>query len=105
MTQLPALPGIKKGQSFRAYVDYAIDGTPDDFPANQLRAQVRTVDGTLRAELSISATATTGRFLVECLDTSDWPIGNVFMDVKRTVLGETTVTQTVVIPVERPITA
>lgn len=107
MTQVPTKPrleGIKQGDTFTVYLDYAIDGVPDVFSASQLASHVRDRNGSLLSVLTIVAdNGTPGRYIGEALpvDTSKWPVGDVYFDVKRTVGGVVTSTDTVVIPVAK----
>lgn len=102
--ELPRLPGVKRGQSFEAYVDYDDSGTPLTFPASELRSSVRTIAGELLSDLTITSTATPGRYMLRQLDTTHWPVGEVLCDVKRLTGGVSLYTQTFVIPVFRRIT-
>ena len=102
---LPTLSGIKQGEAFQGYLDYATDGVPDTFSASELSAQVRDRAGRLLEDLTIADGAVDGRYtFVTATSTDDWPLGEVFMDVRRTSGSVVMFTQTVVIPVSKAIT-
>lgn len=106
MKTLPS--AIKQGASFSCYVDYAISGVPEAFPASDLTSQVRTVQGALLTQLVVTADpVVVGRFLLKAtaVDTLKWPLGTVQFDVKRTSNGVTTPTETVDITVVKGVTA
>lgn len=96
--ELPRLEGIKRGSTFIAFVDYAIDGEPEVFPASDLTSQVRDGKGGKLADLTITSVSP-GKFKLQADNTAGWPLGDAFFDVKRVSNGVTSFTQTTVIPV------
>lgn len=99
------LDPIKPGDTFALYLDYAIDGVPEDFPATQLSSAVRDRNDTLLGELTVEAVAgTPGRFLAKALPaaTVTWPVGEHYCDVKRVdAAGVVTHSETVILPIQR----
>lgn len=96
------LTAMKRGETLQFELEYLKDdGTPDDFDASQLLAQVRQEDGTLVATLSIAAGGAPGVFTLSAGDTSAWPIGDAFIDIRREALGVVSFSDTVLLPVQR----
>lgn len=105
---MQTLASFKRGDVFQ------IGGTAKDPAAAKIditlvtvRSQVRTLDGTLVAELLVSKsdqTTNKGEFSLSCLDTTAWPPGYVFIDIEQRVGSGITSSETLRLPVLEDIT-
>jgi hypothetical protein len=101
------LPGLKRGTTFTVQLDYSYGGVAEVFAASNLSAQVRTRNNSLISNLTITADATVaGRFFASATSaqTANWPIGDVYFDVKRITNGVSTLTDTLVMAVAQTVT-
>lgn len=99
------LQPFKRGDTFALYVEMSdVNGDPLVYTANKLKSQVRTRNNKLITELLISTTETPGTYLMQAADTSEWIIGDLFMDIEIDDGGIITSTETITIPVVRDVT-
>ena len=94
---------IKRGASLAFYVTFKdTDGDPVTY--NNIRCQVRQIDGTLLSELTIAETETTGRYLFSAGTTDVFPLGTHESDIEITVGGKVASSDTFKIEVYKDIT-
>lgn len=67
-----------------------------------LRSQIRTSDDTLIAELDV--TEADGRYVFKADSTDGWPIGTLYMDIRKEEDGETAISPTIKITVAKEVT-
>lgn len=81
MDNLVTLEAIKRGDTFEftAFWDGAV--------ASELTSQVRDSLNNLIAQVVIVATGTPYTFLFSVANTTAWPIGTLYVDIKRTTPG------------------
>lgn len=100
------LPSFKRGDSFGLTVSLtdSLDA-PITGAASRLRSQIRTVTGSLVAELDITESGTAGTYFLQAGETESWPIELVRMDVEYTSEGgAVSSTETMEFQVEEDIT-
>lgn len=90
---------LKKGDTLVLTVnlDHAVQ-------ASELKSQVRNSKGVLLGDFDITPTDNEGQFTFTILDTSNWDLGNAYMDIKRTFGGVTATSDTIAIPVTKGVT-
>lgn len=81
-----------------------IVNVPVDVQASELKSQVRNGAGKLLGDFVISATDTAGQFQFTIADTSEWVVGNAYFDIRRTVSGIVSTSDTIKIPVITAVT-
>jgi hypothetical protein len=95
MTQLQ---NIKKGNTFVYYAQW------ENALIGELKSQVRNSLGVLVSEVKIEEMGTPFIFRLIVEDTSNWPIGTLYTDIKRTFDGVSTSSQTMKITIEKGVT-
>jgi len=97
---------IKQGDTLRFTAAIQDDDcVPVDLANVQLASQVRTSTDELVATLPITITDQTGVVTVEVIDTSQWPIGLLRVDLKVTVAGRVIHSETWGIRVNKAVTS
>ena len=76
----------KRGASFHALIQIPAAFADGHFAGWALKSQARTDKDVLLAELTVAWAdpATTRVLVLKCLDTTTWPIGPAYLDVKLT---------------------
>lgn len=96
---------IKRGETFAFYANITDDaGTPISGMADKLRSQVRNSLDELIAELTVSETQVSGQYLFETGPTDAWPVGDLYIDIRKDNGGRITSSPTFKIIVEREVT-
>ena len=95
----------KRGDSFVLTIELTKeDGSVIDLPMQDLKSEIRAKNNRLISEVEILQTYTPGSYILQVLDTSEWPLGEIYMDVKMREENVKTSTDTLIIPVVRDIT-
>jgi hypothetical protein len=98
MMKVSFLPTIKQGDTFYYYIQW------DGALLSELKSQVKNSFGFMISEVTIEETGTAGLFKLSVTNTSEWPQGTLYTDVRRNFTGGTESSETVGIVVERGIT-
>lgn len=103
----PSLPDFKRGDSLRLACTYEVDGRPTALTDTTVEAQVRRRNGELIATLIVQLadqTTDPGRFDLSADPTDAWPLGGALLDIKFTVGGVVTRSQTASLPIVEKVT-
>ena len=96
---------LKRGETFAFYANITDDdGTPVTGLADKLRSQIRTSLDKLVVELMITETQVPGQYLFEAGPTDTWPIGTLYIDIRKYNGGRIISSPTFRIICEREIT-
>jgi hypothetical protein len=100
------LDPIKRGDSLGFYAVLTDEsGLPVPGIAANLKSQVRDNQDVLVADLTITEDATIpGKYLLQCSDTSNWPVGTMLLDIQWSNNGIVTSTDTIQLPVQKDVT-
>lgn len=94
---------IKRGDTLAFYVNFKdADGAPIAY--SNIKCQIRRRDGTLLSELTITPTATTGRYLFSAGATDDFGLGSHECDIQVTVDEKVVSSETFKIEIVKDIT-
>lgn len=97
---------LKKGDTFSFYVDLVnANGQPLVLTIDKIKSQVRRQNLALVDELVIETTPTSGRYFIKSNDTSAYPEGSLYTDIKINDNGIILSTETVEINVIRSVTS
>lgn len=97
---------LKKGDTFSFYVDLVnASNQPLVLPVDKIKSQVRRQNLALVDTLVIETTATEGRYFIKSNDTSIYPEGLLYTDIKINDNGIILSTETVEINVIRSVTS
>ncbi len=104
---MATLSSLKRGDTFQIYAQYAADTL-----LAELKSQIRNPNkktpeepnGELVSDVTISNGDVAGKFLLRVADTQLWPLCNLNMDIQRTVNGDVTSSETLIIPVVEDVT-
>lgn len=94
---------IKRGDTFAFYANFK-DSAGSPIAYENIACQIRKRDGTLLANLTITPTETTGRYLFTGGATDTWPVGVLESDIQVVVGDKTTSSETFRIEVIKDIT-
>lgn len=96
---------LKRGETFAFYANITDDGgAPVIGLADKLRSQIRTSLDELVAELTVTETQVPGQYLFEAGPTDTWPVGTLYIDIRKYNGGRITSSPTFRIVVEREVT-
>lgn len=95
---MAVLNKVKRGDTF----EYT--ATWEGAQLSELKSQVRTASGSFKSDVLIEETGEPSTFRLSVADTSSWPIGTLYTDIQRTVVGHIQSSETMLIPVERDVT-
>jgi len=96
---------LKRGETFAFYANITDDdGMPVTSMADKLRSQIRTSLDGLVAELTVTETQVPGQYLFEAGPTDTWPVGTLYIDIRKYNGGRITSSPTFKIICEREIT-
>ena len=100
----------KRGETLRLTLLHEIDDVPVDLTGYTITSFARIASDTTDGTPLDAATVTildqvtlTGRFTVDFGSTAAWPVGRVIVDAKL-VSGDTSITPTLLIDIERAVT-
>jgi len=95
----------KRGDSFVLTLElFDYNDVPLTLDVDSLKSQVRAKNNRLIDEVLITQTETAGLYIFQVQDTTEWPIADLYMDVKIIKTDGISSTDTLVIPVVRDIT-
>lgn len=96
---------FKRGDSFSYYIELTdAENLPLILDVSNIKSQIRNQSNILIDTLTIETTATNGKYLISALDTSQYPIGLAYMDLKIRENGVFTSTETIEVTVEKDVT-
>lgn len=91
---------MKRGESFLGNFTSKKDGVADTLPASAFKCEFRNKTGVLLSTAVISSVVgVPGSYNVFVADTTAWPIGYVYFDIRRNDSGVFNYTKTVIINV------
>jgi len=97
----------KRGDTFIPSCTYLdSDGLPADYTALAItiKSQVRAPNGTLVANLTVTAGVGVGEFVLEGLSTQNWPVGDLRWDIQFTQGSHIFSTQSAILRVSDDVT-
>lgn len=96
---------MKRGDTFAFYIALQDDdGEPVILEVGSLKCQVRNNLDQLIAEMDIALTDTAGQYIFRKDDTTTWPLGELYYDIRFLVDGISTSTSTDTIYVSKDVT-
>ena len=100
MSDTILLPEIKRGQTFLL----TINVNDTSVQLSELKSQIRDGKNNLIAELQIEAEPAPSTFTLSAINTTSWPLGSLFMDIRRTTPEQIYYSKTLVVPVIKGVT-
>lgn len=94
---------IKRGDTLAFYVNFK-DASGEPIAYENIKCQIRRLDGTLLSELVITETETTGRYLFYAGATDDFGLGSYESDIQVVVDDKVISSETFIIDVDKDIT-
>lgn len=92
------LPSIKRGDTFYFFIQW------DDALVTELKSQVKNSLGQPVADAVIESTDVLGLFKVSVADTTAWPLGSLYTDIRRTSADGIESSENIGVIVEREVT-
>lgn len=96
---------FKRGDTFSYYIELVdVSNVPVVVDLADIKSQIRAQNDVLIDDLTIETTATAGTYHIFSLDTSAYPVGKQYTDVKIMDGGVVVSTSTVELTIEKDVT-